>query len=58
VPGHVTPGFTETRDGPLGALSEVGACGVWVMSALMFENLMYYSYVSCIEFFELEVTLI
>jgi hypothetical protein len=25
VPGHVTPGFTETRDGPLGALSEVVA---------------------------------
>jgi hypothetical protein len=23
VPGRVTPGFNETRDGPLGALSEV-----------------------------------
>jgi hypothetical protein len=25
VPGRVTPGFNETRDGPLGALSEVDA---------------------------------
>jgi hypothetical protein len=31
---------------------------VWVISALMFENLMYYSYVSRVEFFELEDTCI
>jgi hypothetical protein len=29
VPGRVTPGFNETRDGPLGALSEVVDCGLW-----------------------------
>jgi hypothetical protein len=30
VPGPVTPGFNETRDGPLGALSEVTGHGVWL----------------------------